>query len=170
MKTSFPHSAQKYLNGTDENGNFNQEQPTLLVSGEEPNDVCCIREQSNSQKIHVLLIANGHTVVLNSGYDTNCPTFSEKSSENVLETCSPYEEGQVGAVHWDTYMPIVPDKDYAAYQPGRKMFTKGSLSGSAVAGDRSITGEYCGARVISRLKALNLPYPEEHEEGVFRTS
>merc|ERR1719273_2836012 len=57
LNTSFPHSAQKYLNGTDENGNFNQGQPTLLVSGEEPKDVCCIREQSNSQKIPVLLIA-----------------------------------------------------------------------------------------------------------------
>lgn len=61
------------------------------------------------------------------------------------------------------YMPYVPDKDYLQFASGRSQFTVGSFTDDAntMAGDRSTTSEYNGARIFSRLNALGLPSTEE---------
>mmetsp|Transcript_22142 Transcript_22142/g.44738 ORF Transcript_22142/g.44738 Transcript_22142/m.44738 type:complete len:100 (-) Transcript_22142:73-372(-) len=91
------------------------------------------------------------------------------SGTRTAETYSPEEEGQVGVLHWDTYMPVVLDKTYDQYVAGRTQFTAGSLSGTAIAGDRGdADSEYNGGRVVSRLQALGLPTPVVGEEGLFQ--
>eukprot|EP00928_Gymnodinium_smaydae_P014767 TRINITY_DN15428_c0_g6_i1.p1 TRINITY_DN15428_c0_g6~~TRINITY_DN15428_c0_g6_i1.p1 ORF type:complete len:559 (-),score=62.53 TRINITY_DN15428_c0_g6_i1:91-1767(-) len=160
---SFPQSAETYLRATDKVARHAQPNPSFLICGAEPADVRELRERTNDAKPTVLLIANGHAIVISFG-----------ESSKVLETCSPEEEGQTGPLHWDTYMPPVPSAEYKfyadEYESGRTQFTAGAISGTGVAGDRREDGEWRGARVISRLKALGLPHPEVGEEGLFRKS
>jgi len=167
---SFPQSAETYLRGTDEEGRFSQPEGSLLVEKattetcvrEEPEDVKRIREDTNTKRLPCYPIANGHSIVLNYG------------GLDVLKALSPEEEGG-GTLRWDTYMPNVPDKDYLQYAPGKTQFTPGSFTGdeNTMAGDRSSTSEYKGARIFSRLDALGLPNPTESgngdEGGLFRS-
>ena len=92
-------------------------------------------------------------------------TSSALSAADGEEALSPEEEG-AGILHWDTYMPYVPDEDWESYAPGRDRFAAGSFTGDedTVAGDRS--WEYDGARIFARLEALGLPNPGGADEGV----
>ena len=92
----------------------------------------------------------------------------ENGGLTVVEALSPEEEG-AGVLHWDTYMPYVPDA-WAHYAPGRRQFAAGSFTGDedTLAGDRSAA--YDGARIFSRLEALGLPNPGANAaDGLFRT-
>jgi len=164
---SFPQSAATYLAATDHQGLFQQEHGTLMVGrkedGErhEAEDVKSLRESTNAKKIPTLLIANGHSVVLHAG------------GSKVELALSPEEEGQSGALHWDTYMPLVSDKTFAEYaeragEGPRTKFSAGAISTTGVAGERLMEGDYRGGRVVSRLQALGLPSPEVGEEGLFQ--
>ena len=159
---SFPQSAATYLRGTDEQGRFCQLEGTLLVGPtpekrKEAPDVQRLREGSNAAKKKVMLIANGHSLVLDYG------------GSEPRHCLSPEEEGVDGVLHWETYMPVLPDPTYAFYGDGCKKFPAGAISGTAVAGDRSVTkGGYCGGRVVSRLLELGLPSPMVYEKGLWR--
>ena len=121
-----------------------------------------LREETNAAAPPCYPVANGHAILMTCGGKT------------VEEALSPEEEGG-GVLHWDTYMPYVPDKEWAQYAPGRARFAAGSFTGDAdtLAGDRSSESEYDGARVFSRLEALGLPNPGATDEGapgrLFRT-
>lgn len=155
--SSFPQSAETYLRATDENGIFKQNLGTLLLpTGKEARDVTKIRKQTNRKGVPCLPIANGHAMVLPNG------------GVEVIETLSPKEERQRGFLHWDTYMPLVPDKNYKEYASGRTQFTAGSLTAKAVAGDRSAISDYNGFRITPRLQALGLPYHQKGDVGLFR--
>jgi hypothetical protein len=156
---SFPQSAETYLRATDEEGRFQQSKGSLLVGKDkneraEPADVKKIREDTNTKQLPCYPIANGHSIVLPCG------------GLEVVNALSPEEEGG-GTLHWDSYMPNVPDKDYLQYTPGRSQFTAGSFTGDAntMAGDRSSTSEFNGARIFSRLEALGLPNPISSSKG-----
>ena len=162
---SFPQSAETYLRATNEKGQFAQLQASLLVGprgGErtEPADVRRLREETNAASLPCYPTANGHAIVLEAG------------GLAVVEALSPEEEG-AGVLHFDTYMPYVPNKDWANYAPGRSQFPAGAFTvdRDTVAGDRS--SEYDGARIFSRLEALGLPNPGATDEGapgrLFRT-
>jgi hypothetical protein len=162
---SFPQSAETYLRATDEMGHFAQRQASLLVGPRggdraEPADVTRLREETNATSLPCYPVANGHAILMECG------------GLSVKEALSPEEEG-VGILHWDTYMPYVPDADWAQYAPGRGRFAAGSFTGDVdtVAGDRS--SEYDGARIFARLEALGLPNPggtDERAPGrLFRT-
>jgi len=173
---SFPQSAETYLSNTSDGALFKQEDATLLVNGTEPDDVKQLREKTCADKIEVLLIANGHSVVLSGG------------GVRVAEVHSPEEEGQPGPLHFDTYMPVVDNGRYEHYEQGMTKFEAGMLA-KAVAGDRSATkavgkgvdevdgatngagstSGYGGSRVLSRLAALGLPGAEMGETGCWRT-
>ena len=165
---SFPQSAETFLRATDEEGRFHQLNGSLLVGKDkstrvEPEDVKAIREEANNKQLPCYPIANGHSIVLECG------------GLKVVQALSPEEEGG-GTLHWDTYMPNVPDKDYLQYATGRTQFTTGSFTDddNTMAGDRSSTSEYNGARIFSRLDALGLPNPigsgKGEEGGLFRSS
>lgn len=128
-------------------------------SRSEPDDVRMLREATNRDGFRVLPIANGHSVVL-------CPG----EAGGVVATCSPEEEGCTGPLHWDTYAPSVadPENSYVEYAAGKTKFSSGLLSAKAMAGERSLEGEYKGGRVISRLTSLGLPSPEMDETDAFR--
>lgn len=154
---SFPQSAESYLRATDDEGRFSQPKGSLLVGKgkdndkderAEPADVTKIREDTNQNKLPCYPIANGHSIILQCG------------GLEVVQALSPEEEGG-GILHWDSYMPNVPDKDYLQYAPGRTQFTIGSFTEDAntMPGDRSSTSEYNGVRILSRLDALGLPNP-----------
>ena len=156
---SFPQSAETYLRATDEEGRFYQMNGSLLVASSnnertEPEEIKLIREETNAKKLPCYPIANGHSIVLDCG------------GLEVVEALSPEEEGR-GTLHWDSYMPNVPDKDYLQYAPGRTQFTPRSFTDdkNAMAGDRSSTSEYNGARIFSRLDALGLPNPMRSRKG-----
>jgi len=166
-RASFPQSAETYLRATDERGRFAQREASLLVgprAGDraEPAEVTRLREETNAAAPPCYPVANGHAILMTCGGKT------------VEEALSPEEEGG-GVLHWDTYMPYVPDKEWAQYAPGRARFAAGSFTGDAdtLAGDRSSESEYDGARVFSRLEALGLPNPGATDEGapgrLFRT-
>ena len=145
---SFPQSAETYLRATDESGRFQQSEGSLLVGNDkneraEPADVKKIRTDTNTKLLPCYPIANGHSIVLPCG------------GLEVVDALSPEEEGS-GTMHWDSYMPNVPDKDYLQFAPGRSQFTVGSFTGNdnTIAGDRSLTSEYNGARIFARLEAL----------------
>ena len=128
----------------------------------EPADVTRLREETNAASLPCYPVANGHAILMECG------------GLRVEEALSPEEEG-AGILHWDTYMPYVPDADWAHYAPGRDQFAAGSFTGDAdtIAGDRS--SAYDGARIFSRLEALGLPNPAgtDNDEGapgrLFRT-
>jgi hypothetical protein len=162
---SFPQSAETYLRATDEEGRFAQLEGSLLVGKcrderTEPEDVAKLREETNAKQLPCYPVANGHAFVMKCG------------GLEVVESLSPEEEGQ-GILHWDTYMPYVPDMEYAQFAPGRCQFEAGSFTGDAntMAGDRS--SEYNGGRIFSRLETLGLPNPNKNNEGkagcLFRT-
>ena len=163
---SFPQSAETYLRATNERGQFAQHEPSLLVGprgGEraEPEEVTRLREATNAAALPCYPVANGHAIVLDCG------------GLAVEEALSPEEEG-AGILHWDTYMPYVPNEDWAHFAPGREQFAPGSFTGDGdtMAGDRS--SDYDGVRIFSRLEALGLPNPgaagEEGAPGrLFRT-
>jgi len=157
--SSFPQSAETYLSATDDKGRFAQLKGSLLVGvgnndktnskRAEPEEVTKLREETNAKQLPCYPVANGHSFVMQCG------------GLDVVETLSPSEEGE-GILHWDTYMPYVPDKDYLQYAIGRTQFTAGSFTGDAdtMAGDRSSSSEkYNGDRIFSRLEALGLPNP-----------
>jgi hypothetical protein len=162
---SFPQSAETYLRATDKEGRFAQPDGSLLVGPSpndraEPEDVTTLREAANAQKLPCYPIANGHSIVLDCG------------GSEVVGALSPEEDGG-GTLHWDTYMPNVPDPDWLQYASGRTEFTAGSFTDDAntMAGDRSESSEYRGARILSRLDALGLPNPLRERnggEGLFR--
>ena len=136
-----------------------------MADGNEPEDFHALRVQTNAQHIPVVPIANGHAVGFSLG------------GKSVSETFSPEEEGQSGALHFDTYVPPVKlDKDWTVYAPGRTKFAKGEISDAGPAwipGDRATAmnpdkNMYNGCRIISRLNALGLPAPLPHESGMFR--
>ena len=154
---SFPQSAETYLRATDGEGRFAQSEGSLLVGKRkderaEPEDVTELREGTNAKRLPCYPVANGHAFVMQCG------------GLEVVEALSPEEEGE-GVLHWDTYMPYVPDEDYLQFAPGRAQYTAGSFTGDAdtMAGDRS--SEYNGNRIFSRLEALGLPNPHESNEG-----
>jgi len=158
--SSFPQSAETYLRATDDSGRFAQPEASLLVPGDagddervEPADVTELREATNAERLPCYPVANGHAFVMKCG------------GTEVTETLSPEEEGE-GILHWDTYMPYVPDEGYLQFAPGRTRFTAGSFTGDAdtVAGDRS-SSDYGGDRIFSRLEALDLPNPDRNDEG-----
>merc|ERR1740122_825571 len=162
---SFPQSAETYLRATNDKGQLAQPEASLLVGPRggkrtEPADVTKLREETNAALLPCYPVANGHAILLECG------------GLGVAEALSPEEEGE-GVLHWDTYMPYVPDQDWAQYAPGRDQFTAGSFTGDkdTVAGDRS--SEYDGARIFERLEALRLPNPGGGDEGapgrLFRT-
>ena len=155
---SFPQSAGTYLRATNERGQFAQGEASLLVGPRggdraEPADVTRLREETNAASLPCYPIANGHAILMECG------------GLRVEEALSPEEEGE-GILHWDTYMPYVPDEDWESYAPGRDRFAAGSFTGDedTVAGDRS--WEYDGARIFARLEALGLPNPGGADEGV----
>ena len=160
--SSFPQSAETYLRATDSEGRFAQPEGSLLVparagGGEraEPADVRELREATNARKLPCYPVANGHAFVMRCG------------GLEVAEALSPEEEGE-GILHWDTYMPYVPDRDHRQFATGRTRFTAGSFTGDmdTVAGDRSSApGDYRGVRIFSRLEALKLPNPNRNHEG-----
>jgi len=170
---SFPQSAETYLRATNEKGQFQQPGGRSLLVGNsgtasgriEPGDVTEIREATNKKLLPCYPIANGHAIVLSPG------------GSKIVESLSPAEE-EGGTLHWDTYMPNVPDRDYENYAPGRTCFKKGSFTNDAntMAGDRSDTSPYHGARIHARLDALGLPnpsgagvYQEGGSGGLFRS-
>ena len=126
----------------------------------EPADVTRLREETNAASLPCFPVANGHAILMDFG------------GLSATEALSPEEEA-AGILHWDTYMPYVPDKDWAQYAPGRDRFEPGSFTGDedTVAGDRS--ADYNGARIFARLEALGLPNPGGTDEGapgrLFRT-
>ena len=163
---SFPQSAETYLRATDDKGRFAQLEASLLVGPRggdraEPAEVTRLREETNAASLPCFPVANGHAILMECG------------GLGVEEALSPEEEG-AGVLHWDTYMPYVPDEDWAQYAPGRGQFAAGSFTGDddTVAGDRS--SEYDGARIFARLEALGLPNPGGTDEGapgrLFRTA
>jgi len=165
---SFPQSAETYLRATDDEGRFHQMNGSLLVGSEanqrtEPKDVNEVREDTNSKELPCYPIANGHSIVFEYG------------GLKLVQALSPEEEDQ-GTMHWDSYMPNVSDKDYLQYTPGRIQFTVGAFTNdkNTMAGDRSSTSEYNGARIFSRLDALGLPNPMKSrkgdQEGLFRST
>ena len=162
---SFPQSAETYLRATNEKGQFAQHEASLLVGPRggdraEPAEVTRVREETNALSLPCYPVANGHAILMECG------------GLGVKEALSPEEDG-AGILHWDTYMPFVPDEDWSAYAPGRHQFAAGSFSGDkdTMAGDRS--SEYDGARIFARLEALGLPNPGSTDEGapgrLFRT-
>ena len=164
---SFPQSAETYLRATNEKGQFAQDKASLLVGnrdeGEryEPTEVTKLRKETNAASLPCYPIANGHAILMECG------------GLQVEDALSPEEEGS-GILHWDTYMPYVPNKNWDHYDQGRKKFATGSFTGDkdTLAGDRS-SEEYNGIRIFSRLEALGLPNPGATEEGasgkLFRT-
>ena len=167
---SFPQSAETYLRSTDERGRFAQREASLLVGPRggdraEPAEVTMLREETNAASLPCYPVANGHAILMQCG------------GLGVVEALSPAEEGAgeegAGILHWDTYMPYVPDKEWVQYEQGRDRFAAGSFTGDkdTVAGDRS--SEYDGVRIFSRLEALGLPNPGAADEGapgrLFRT-
>ena len=163
---SFPQSAETYLRATDDKGRFAQLEASLLVGPRggdraEPAEVTRLREETNAASLPCFPVANGHAILMQCG------------GLGVEEALSPEEEG-AGVLHWDTYMPYVPDEDWAQYAPGKDQFAAGSFTGDedTVAGDRS--SEYDGARIFARLEALGLPNPGGTDEGapgrLFRTA
>ena len=153
------------LRATNERGLFAQTEASLLVGprgGEkaEPAEVTRLREETNAAALPCYPVANGHAILMECG------------GLGVVEALSPEEE-DAGILHWDTYMPYVPDADWAQYAPGRDSFFAGSFTGDedTVAADRS--SEYDGVRIFSRLEALGLPNPAATDEGapgrLFRT-
>jgi len=157
---SFPQSAETYLRATDAEGRFAQPEGSLLVGKTkdkriEREDVTRLREATNAKGLPCYPVANGHAFVMDCG------------GLKVLETLSPEEEGE-GILHWDTYMPFVPDEDHLQYESGRNQFTVGSFTSDAdtLAGDRSSSNDdYKGDRIFSRLEALGLPNPNASSEG-----
>lgn len=154
---SFPQSAETYLRATNEQGQFAQPEASLLVGSRggdraEPADVTRLREETNAALLPCIPIANGHAVLVESG------------GLGVEEALSPEEEGG-GVLHWDTYMPYVPDVDWVQFAPGRVCFSAGSFTDDedTLAGDRS--PEYDGARIFARLEALGLPNPGADDVG-----
>ena len=154
---SFPQSAETYLRATDEKGRFAQKEASLLVGergGErfEPPDVTKLREDTNAASLPCYPIANGHAILMECG------------GLNVVEALSPEEEGS-GILHWDTYMPYVPNDGWTHYEPGRGRFPAGLFLSDkdTMAGDRS--AKYNGARIFPRLAALGLPNPGATGEG-----
>ena len=142
---------------TNERGQFAQLEASLLVGPRggdraEPAEVTRLREDTNAMALPCYPVANGHAILMECG------------GLGVEEALSPEEEG-AGILHWDTYMPFVPDEDWAAYAPGRDRFAAGSFTGDkdTLAGDRS--SEYDGGRIFSRLEALGLPNPGATDEG-----
>ena len=119
------------------------------------------KEETNAASLPCYPVANGHAILMECG------------GLGVEEALSPAEEG-AGILHWDTYMPYVPDKEWVQYEQGRDRFAAGSFTGDkdTVAGDRS--SEYDGVRIFSRLEALGLPNPGAADEGapgrLFRTA
>ena len=160
-EASFPQSAETYLRATDEEGRFAQREASLLIGPRggdraEPADVRTLREETNALALPCYPVANGHAVLMENGGLT------------VVETLSPEEEG-AGVLHWDTYMPYVPDA-WAHYAAGRRQFAAGSFTEDedTLAGDRSAA--YDGARIFPRLEALGLPCPGAAAgDGLFRT-
>lgn len=161
--SSFPQSAETYLRATNEDGQFEQLEGSLLIGklkGEriEPDEVTKLRQDTNFKHLPCYPVANGHAFVMRCG------------GLEVVETLSPEEEGE-GILHFDTYMPYVPDKEYRQFVPGRTQFTVGSFTNDAdtIAGDRSSAesddGDYNGSRIFSRLEALGLPNPNKNTEG-----
>jgi hypothetical protein len=167
---SFPQSAETYLCATNERGIFQQTTGSLLIGSDDDNDknqyrkeppsVQRIREETNARRLPCFPIANGHAIVLPCG------------GLQVVKTLSPEQEG-MGCLHFDTYMPNVLDEDYQQYVPGRTQFTMGSFTDdhNTIAGDRSTSSKYNGARILPRLKALVLPSPRSSngEDGLFRS-
>ncbi len=162
---SFPQSAETYLRATNEKGQFSQREASLLVGKREgdryePEEVTKLREKTNAALLPCYPIANGHAVLMQAG------------GLEIEEALSPEEEG-AGILHWDTYMPYVPVKNWSHYDPGKKQFAAGSFTNDedTLAGDRSST--YNGTRIFSRLGALGLPNPGATDEGapgrLFRT-
>ena len=154
---SFPQSAETYLRATNEKGQFAQHEASLLVGkreGErtEPADVTTLREETNAASLPCYPIANGHAILMECG------------GLEVVEALSPEEEGS-GILHWDTYMPYVPNDNWANYEPGRDRFAAGLFTSDkdTMAGDRS--SEYDGGRIFPRLAALGLPNPGATDEG-----
>ena len=168
---SFPQSAETYIRATNEQGMFQQTTGSLLIgSGDdnnknqyrkEPPSVQRLREGTNARRLPCYPIANGHAIVLPCG------------GLQIVKTLSPEEEG-MGYLNFDTYMPNVLDDDYQQYAPGRTQFTTGSFTDdyNTIAGDRSTSSEYNGARILPRLKALVLPSlrsSSSGEDGLFRS-
>jgi hypothetical protein len=162
---SFPQSAETYLLATDERGRFAQRKASLLVGPRggdraEPAEVTRLREETNAASLPCYPVANGHAILMECG------------GLGVVDALSPAEEG-AGTLHWDSYMPYVPDTEWAQYAQGRDRFAAGSFTGDedTVAGDRS--SEYDGVRIFSRLEGLGLPNPGATDEGapgrLFRT-
>jgi hypothetical protein len=162
---SFPQSAETYLRATNEKGQFAQHKASLLIGKREgdryePADVTKLRKETNAALLPCYPIANGHAILMESG------------GLRVEEALSPEEEGS-GILHWDTYMPYVPNENWSHFEQGRTQFAAGSFTSDkdTLAGDRS--SEYDGVRIFSRLKALGLPSPDATGEGapgrLFRT-
>ena len=112
---SFPQSAETYLRATNDAGEYQQDGVSFaLADGDEPESVQALRLQTNAQHIPVVPIANGHAVGFTFG------------GNKVSATFSPEEEGQSGALHYDTYLPPVKlDAAWSVYAPGRTKFGKG---------------------------------------------
>mmetsp|Transcript_44017 Transcript_44017/g.49952 ORF Transcript_44017/g.49952 Transcript_44017/m.49952 type:complete len:602 (+) Transcript_44017:93-1898(+) len=149
---SFPQSAETYLRATDDRGNFEQVSASLFVENrEEPQDVTTLREETNSKQLPCYPIANGHALLL--------------SYKGLKEALSPEEEFS-GLLHWDCYMPYVPDQDYKQFVDGRTSYTMGSITKDkdTMPGDRTLT-TYNGARIFSRLNFLGLPNPNRDIDG-----
>ena len=125
-----------------------------------PAEVTRLREETNAASLPCYPVANGHAILMECG------------GLGVVDALSPAEEG-AGTLHWDSYMPYVPDTEWAQYAQGRDRFAAGSFTGDedTVAGDRS--SEYDGVRIFSRLEGLGLPNPGATDEGapgrLFRT-
>ena len=162
---SFPQSAETYLRATNERGRFAQREASLLIGPRggdraEPADVTRLREETNAASLPCYPVANGHAILMECG------------GLGVVEALSPEEE-DAGILHWDTYMPYVPDEEWVQHAPGRDCFAAGSFTGdeNTLAGDRS--SEYDGVRIFSRLEALGLPNPGAGDDGapgrLFRT-
>ena len=121
-----------------------------------------LREETNAAALPCYPVANGHAILMECG-------------GLGVEAALPPEEEGAGVLHWDTYMPYVPDADWGQYSPGRERFAAGSFTTDAdtLAGDRSSETGYDGARIFARLEVLGLPNPGATEEGapgrLFRT-
>ena len=142
---SFPQSAETYLRATNEKGQFAQDKASLLVGkrdeGEryEPTEVTKLRKETNAASLPCYPIANGHAILMECG------------GLQVEDALSPEEEGS-GILHWDTYMPYVPNKNWDHYDQGRseKKCSHRSQGGRG-------KDEDAGGKSIVRRRTAHLP-------------